>query len=170
MPMEALLFDTLTISAWVLAVLLILIGVAGAILPALPGTPLVLAGLVLMAWLGDFERVGAGTLAALGALTVLSILLDFIATAEGARRFGAGRGAILGATLGVVVGLFFGLPGLLLGPFVGAVIGHRLGEANLNASIRAGVGASVGVVVGTLAKVVISVVMVVWFALAWFIT
>ncbi len=165
--MEALLLDTLSISAWVLAVLLILIGIAGAILPALPGTPLVLAGLVLMAWLGDFERVGVGTLVALGALTILSLLLDFIATAEGARRFGAGRGAILGATLGVVVGLFFGLPGILLGPFIGAVIGHRLGEANLNASIRAGVGASLGVLVGTLAKVVISVVMVVWFALAW---
>lgn len=167
--MEPYLLETLRISAWVLAWLLVLIGLAGAILPALPGTPLILAGFVLMAWLNDFVNVGLGTLLWMGLLTVISVLLDFIATAEGARRFGASRGAILGATLGVLVGLFFGLPGLLLGPFIGAVIGHRLGETNLNASIRAGVGASVGVLVGTLAKVVISVVMVIWFAIAWWV-
>lgn len=152
---------------WIVAVLLVLVGLAGAILPALPGTPIVLAGLVMMAWLGDFSRVGAGTLLGLTALTVLSLLIDFIATAEGARRFGAGRGAILGATLGVLVGLFFGLPGLLLGPFVGAVLGHMAGKARVDDSIRAGVGASVGVLVGTLAKVVISVIMILWFALVW---
>jgi len=167
--MEAYLLEALRISAWLLAWLLVLIGLAGAILPALPGTPLILAGFVLMAWLNDFVNVGLGTLLWMGLLTVISVLLDFIATAEGARRFGASRGAILGATLGVLVGLFFGLPGLLLGPFIGAVIGHRLGEANFNASIRAGVGARVGVLVGTLAKVVISVVMVIWFAIAWWV-
>ncbi|MBY6205123.1 DUF456 domain-containing protein [Halomonas denitrificans] len=152
---------------WLVAVVLVLVGVAGAILPALPGTPLVLGGLVLMAWLDDFAHVGAGTLLWLTLLTILSILVDFIATAEGARRFGAGRGAILGATLGVLVGIFFGLPGLLLGPFVGAVLGHLAGRARVDDSLRAGVGASVGVLVGTLAKVVISVVMILWFALAW---
>ncbi len=166
--METFLLDTVIIAGWVLAVLLVIIGIAGSIMPALPGTPLVLAGLILMAWLGAFQRVGTGTLLWLGLLTIVSVLLDFIATAEGARRFGAGRAAILGATLGLVVGLFFGLPGILLGPFVGAAIGHMLGRANLNASIRAGVGASIGVLVGTMAKVVISAVMIVWFALAWF--
>jgi len=164
---EGLLIDLVQVSGWILAVLLVIVGVAGAILPALPGTPLILAGLLLMSWLDGFVHVGPGTLLWLGVLTALSLLLDFLATAEGARRFGAGRGAMLGATLGVVVGLFFGLPGLLLGPFVGAVIGHRLGEANFNDSVRAGVGASVGVLVGTLAKVVIGIAMIVWYALAW---
>lgn len=152
---------------WIIAVLLVVIGVAGAILPALPGTPIVLAGLVLMAWLGDFTAVGLGTLFWLTVLTVLSVLIDFIATAEGARRFGAGRGAILGATLGVLVGLFFGPLGLLLGPFIGAVLGHLAGRARVDDSIRAGVGASIGVLVGTIAKVVISLIMILWFALAW---
>ncbi|MFU8878116.1 MAG: DUF456 domain-containing protein, partial [Wenzhouxiangellaceae bacterium] len=151
--MESLLLEAALIAGWVLAVLLVIVGVAGSILPALPGTPLVLAGLVLMAWLGDFSRVGVGTLVWLGVLTVLSVLLDFIATAEGARRFGAGRAAILGATVGLVVGLFFGIPGIVLGPFAGAAIGHMLGRANLESSIRAGVGASIGVLVGTVAKV-----------------
>lgn len=159
--------DTLVVGAWVLAWLLLVIGLAGTLLPALPGTPIILAGLGLMAWLNEFARVGIGTLVGLAALTVFSVLIDFLATAEGARRFGAGRAAIIGATLGLVVGMFFGLPGLLLGPFIGAVIGHRLGKARLDASIRAGVGASVGVLVGTLAKVVSGVVMLLWFALAW---
>ena len=153
--------------AWFVAVVLVLVGLAGAILPALPGTPVVLAGLVMMAWLGDFEAVRPITLLWLTLLTLLSLVIDFLATAEGARRFGAGRGAILGATLGVLVGLFFGLPGLLLGPFVGAVLGHMAGRARLDDSLRAGVGASVGVLVGTVAKVVISVIMIAWFAIAW---
>lgn len=159
--------DTMVFLAWVLAWLLVLIGLAGSILPALPGTPIILAGLVLMAWLNDFVRVGMVTLAALTVLTVLSIIIDFLATAEGARRFGAGRAAILGATVGLLIGMFFGLLGLLLGPFIGAVLGHRLGEAEFDASIRAGVGASIGVLVGTAAKVVIGLVMLAWFAIAW---
>ena len=165
--MEGFAIDTLVVSAWVLAWLLVIIGLAGTLLPALPGTPVMLAGMALMAWLNDFMRIGYGTLLGLTALTLLAQFLDFIATAEGARRFGAGRGAILGATLGLLVGLFFGIPGMLLGPFLGAVIGHRLGEATLDDSVRAGVGASIGVLVGTVAKVVIGVAMLVWFALAW---
>jgi hypothetical protein len=165
--LDAYAIGSLVVAGWVLAWLLVVVGLAGSLLPALPGTPLILAGLVLMAWLNGFVRVGFGTLAGLTALTVLSIVIDFLATAEGARRFGAGRGAILGATIGLLVGLFFGLVGMLLGPFVGAVIGHRLGEAGFDASVRAGVGASLGVLVGTLAKVVIAVLMLIWFGLAW---
>ncbi|MDT8439305.1 MAG: DUF456 family protein [Wenzhouxiangellaceae bacterium] len=165
--MDGWILEALTASLWALGIVLMLVGLAGALLPALPGTPLILAGIVLLAWLNGFERIGPVTLLLFGLLSVLSLVIDFLATAEGARRFGAGRGAILGATLGLVVGLFFGLPGLLLGPFVGAVIGHRLGEANLADSMRAGVGASLGVIAGTLTKVVISIVMLVWFSLAW---
>jgi len=165
--LEGFAIDTLVVSAWVLAWLLVIVGLAGTLLPALPGTPIMLAGMALMAWLNDFARIGYGTLLGLTALTLLAQILDFIATAEGARRFGAGRGAILGATLGLLVGLFFGIPGMLLGPFIGAIVGHRLGEATLDESVRAGVGASIGVLVGTVAKVVIGVAMLVWFGLAW---
>jgi len=165
--MEGFAVGSLLVVAWTAAWLLVVVGLAGALLPALPGTPVILAGLVLMAWLDGFVRVSIPTLAGLAALVLLSVVIDFAATAEGARRFGAGRAAILGATLGLLVGLFFGLPGMLLGPFAGAVIGHRLGEAEMNASIRAGFGASIGVLVGTAAKVAISAVMLAWFALAW---
>jgi len=159
--------ETLFVLGWIIAMFLILVGLAGIILPALPGVPVILFGLVLMAWLNEFVRVGPWTLLGLGVLAVLSVLIDFLATAEGARRFGAGRHAILGATLGLLVGLFFGLPGIVFGPFVGAMLGHLASKANLDASMRAGVGATIGVVVGTVAKGVIAAIMLAWFAAAW---
>lgn len=165
--MEAFFQQSGHIIGWIVAVLFIIVGFAGAILPALPGIPLILVGLILIAWLDGFANVGAGVLIGLTLLTLLSIAVDFIATAEGARRFGAGRAAILGATIGLIVGIFFGPMGILLGPFVGAAVGHALGKANFNDSMRAGVGASIGVLVGTVAKILIGVIMVVWFALVW---
>lgn len=165
--MEGLIPELLKILGWILAVVLIVIGVAGTVLPALPGIPIMLLGLLLIAWMDGFVAVTLSTMLWLGVLALLSVVIDFLATAEGARRFGAGRMAILGATLGLFVGLFFGLPGLLFGPFLGAVAGHLLGKASLDQSVRAGVGASIGVVIGTVSKVVIAGLMLVWFTLAW---
>jgi len=165
--MEWLSWELLKIPGWIVAVLLVVVGLAGTILPALPGVPIILLGLLLIAWMNGFVAVSINTVLWLTLLAVLSVVIDFLATAEGARRFGAGRLAILGATVGLLVGLFFGLPGILFGPFVGAVAGHLLGKANLDESMRAGVGASVGVVSGTVAKVVIGVIMLVWFGAAW---
>jgi uncharacterized protein YqgC (DUF456 family) len=167
--MEWLSWELLLWPVWFIAGLLVVVGLAGTILPILPGVPMMLLGFVLMAWLDGFVHVGFGTLLGLTALTILAVLIDFIATAEGARRFGAGRLAILGATLGLLFGLFFGLLGILLGPFIGAVLGHMAGKAGVDASLRAGVGASIGVVVGTVAGAAIGAVMLVWFLLAWFI-
>ena len=165
--MEAFFQQSGVIIGWIVAILFIIVGFAGAILPALPGIPMILVGLILIAWLDGFVYVGSGVIIGLTLLTLLSIAVDFIATAEGARRFGAGRAAILGATVGLVVGIFFGPLGILLGPFVGAAVGHALGKANFEESMRAGVGASIGVLVGTVAKVVIGVIMVVWFTVVW---
>ena len=93
---------------YVLAVLLVLVGIAGTILPALPGLPLVFAGMLLAAWAGDFQQVGVPMLVVLGLLTVFSLAVDFWATALGAKRVGASRLAIVGAMVGTVAGLFFG--------------------------------------------------------------
>lgn len=165
--MEWLSWELLTIPGWVLAVLLILIGLAGTVLPALPGVPIILLGLLLIAWMDGFTAVSGHTMIWLSVLALLSVVIDFLATAEGARRFGAGRLAILGASLGLLVGLFFGLAGILFGPFLGAVAGHLIGKANLDDSMRAGVGASIGVVIGTASKLLIGAIMLVWFVLAW---
>lgn len=152
---------------WILAVALVLVGLAGALLPAIPGALLVFAGLVLAAWADGFAHVGGVTIALLALLTASTYALDFVAGALGARRFGASRRAMIGASMGALVGLFFGIWGIILGPFAGAVAGELTVRRDLRGAGRAGIGAWVGVVAGTLGKVVIVLIMICIFALAY---
>lgn len=151
---------------WLLAALLIAAGFAGLILPAVPGIPLVFAGLVLLAWAEGFAYVGGLTLGVLGVLALLSYGVDFLAAALGAKKFGASPRAVTGAALGAVGGLFFGLPGIVLGPFVGAVIGEFSGRATAREATRAGVGATLGLLFGALLKVALAFTMLGVFVLA----
>lgn len=156
----------MTIALFVLAALLILIGLAGVVLPALPGVPLMFAGMLLAAWADGFRHVGALTLTVLGLLAVLALLVDFAAGALGAKRVGASGRALLGAALGTVVGLFFGIPGLLLGPFVGALLGELLAGSSMLRAANVGAGTWLGLLLGTLVKLALSFAMLGVFALA----
>lgn len=156
-PMETTMTDA--ILYWILAVILILAGLAGLVLPALPGPPLLFAGFLLAAWIDHFAYVGTGTLIALGIMAALMYAIDLAATAFGAKRFGASRRAAWGAAIGALLGLFFGLPGVLLGPFVGALVGEFTLHGNLRAAGRAGIGASVGLAIGAAAKLALGVAM-----------
>lgn len=144
---------SLQILLWLLAALLIGLGFAGLILPVVPGIPLVFAGLVLLAWAENFVYVGWLTLTLLGVLTLLSYGIDFLASALGAKKFGASPRAVAGAAVGALGGLFFGLPGIVLGPFVGAVIGEFSRQGSLRAATQAGVGATLGLLFGALMKI-----------------
>jgi uncharacterized protein YqgC (DUF456 family) len=159
---------TTLILLWLLAAVLIVAGVAGLVLPAIPGAPLLFAGLLVAAWAEDFAYVGSGTLIALGVLAVFTYLLDFIASALGARRFGASTRAIVGATLGAVVGIFFGIPGIVLGPFIGAVIGELSVRRDLRGATRAGIGAFIGLVLATAGKLALGFTMIGLFLLVRF--
>lgn len=154
---------------WLLAMLLVLVGVAGSILPALPGVPLVFAGLLLAAWIDGFEKVGWLPLVLLGLMTVLSFVIDFAASALGAKRVGATPLAIAGAAIGAVGGIFFGLPGLILGPFAGAVIGELVSHGKVEQATRAGVATWMGLLFGTLAKLALVFSMLGLFAAAYLI-
>ena len=154
---------------WILAVLLVGAGVAGTVLPFLPGVPLVFAGLLLAAWAGGFQAVGWPVLAVLGVLTVLSFIVEALASSLGARRAGPRRLAVMGAALGILVGVFFGLPGLLLGPFVGAALGQLLARGDVVDAGRVGAGAWIGFLVGSAAKLGLALLMVMIFAVAWFV-
>lgn len=149
-----------TVLLWLLAGVLMLVGLAGTLLPLLPGIPLMMAGMVIAAWAGDFRHIGWVTLVILGVLTVLSIVVDLAAAALGTRRVGASRRAVAGAALGTLVGVFFGLPGLLLGPFVGAVAGELAARGDTDVALRAGAGAWLGFLVGTVAKLAVAFAMV----------
>jgi len=155
---------------YVLAALLVVIGIAGSILPALPGLPLVFGGLLLAAWTGDFQQVGWMTLSVLLVLTLLAMAIDLIASLLGTQRVGASGLAVLGAAIGTVLGLFFGLIGLLLGPFVGALLGELIAGRGLQQAARAGIGAWIGFVVGTLAKLALAFSMLGVFTLSWLIS
>ena len=144
----------------IIAGLLTAAGLAGLVLPAIPGAPLLFAGLLLAAWAEHFAYVGVKTLAVLGVLAVLTYGVDFWATMFGAKRFGASRRAVVGALLGVVVGIFLGLPGVLFGPFIGAVIGELSARRNLQQATRAGIGATIGLVLGAALKIALALSMI----------
>jgi uncharacterized protein YqgC (DUF456 family) len=157
----------LDILLWILSALLVGVGMAGTVLPMLPGVPLVFAGLLLAAWIGGFQQVGWPVLLVLGVLTMLSLAIDAAAASLGAKRVGASRAAVLGAALGALAGVFFGLAGLLVGPFAGAALGQFLVRGDVADAGRAGFGAWIGFLIGSLAKLALAAMMLVIFAVAW---
>jgi len=152
---------------YVVAAILVAIGIAGTILPALPGLPLVFGGMLLAAWAGGFELVGVPMLVLLGVLTLLSLVVDFWATALGAKRVGASGKAVAGAVIGTFVGIFFGPLGLLGGPFAGALAGELLHGRDVGQATRVGFGTWLGVVFGTVLKLALAFTMLGLFLLAW---
>lgn len=157
----------LQIILYAVAAILVLVGLAGTILPALPGLPLVFAGMVLGAWAGDFEYIGIPVLVVLGVLTLFSLMIDFWATALGARRVGASGKAVAGAVIGTFAGLFFGIVGLFAGPFLGALAGELLHGREVVKATRVGFGTWLGIVFGTVLKLALAFTMVGLFVLAW---
>ena len=166
---------------WTLALLLVLVGIAGTVLPALPGTVLVFAGLFVGAWIDGFVRVGTGSMIAIGVLATLAWATDFVASLLGAQRVGASRWALLGAALGTVVGLFMGLVGVLFMPFVGAVAGELWalrrappalpaagvpGRSGTAQALRVGTATWVGMLIGTAVKLALTFMMVGVFVVA----
>ncbi|MDG1463078.1 MAG: DUF456 domain-containing protein [Gammaproteobacteria bacterium] len=141
------------------AVFLICFGMAGLVLPVLPGAPMLFAGLVLAAWAENFAYVGNWTIAVLAILALLTYAVDLIGGALGARRYGASGRSIIGATIGAIVGIFFGIPGVLLGPFIGAVLGELTVNREIAAVSRAGWGATIGLLLGTAVKLALAFTM-----------
>ena len=149
----------MSILLWIAGAVLVAVGLVGMILPALPGTVLIVAGLVLAAWADNFSRVGVGTLVLIGAIGVASYGVDFVAAALGTRRLGASARAMTGAALGTIAGLFLGLPGLIFGPFVGAFLGELSAHRDIARAGKAGVAAWIGFAIGTAVKVGVAFLM-----------
>ena len=152
---------------WVLSLILVGVGMAGVLVPGLPGTPLVFGGLLLAAWADGFQNVGVGTIVILAVVTILAFGVDFVSASLGAKRAGASREALIGAALGTMIGVFFGFVGIVLGPFVGAVIGEFLARRNLQQAGRAGAATWIGFILGIGVKLVLAFTMVGIFVLAY---
>ncbi|HEX2768990.1 MAG TPA: DUF456 domain-containing protein [Geobacteraceae bacterium] len=153
---------------WIVVGILTVTGLAGMMLPFLPGAPVLFLGLLCAAWAEDFHYIGLWTLLLLGCMAALTYLVEFVASILGAKSFGGSSRAMIGAALGGVVGLFFGIPGILLGPFAGAILGELSLQRSLNQASRAGFGTVVGMAVGMAGKLAIGIAMVGLFLLVRF--
>src|SRR2546430_15163717 len=127
-------------------------GVAGSVLPGIPSTPLVM--LVAVGHRLYFGAAGPSTLVLLilGALTALSLVMDYLASSFGAKKLGATWRGVLGAVAGGLIGLFFHIPGIVLGPFLGALFFEMMGGREWKEAARAGLGAVLGLFAGALGK------------------
>jgi uncharacterized protein YqgC (DUF456 family) len=139
-------------------VVLIVVGLAGLVLPMLPGMPLVFLGAVAVAAADGFTRVGYVSLAIMALLAIVGSVLDHVAGVLGAKRGGASRWGMAGAVIGLVVGLPFGLPGLVLGPALGAAVLEFARDRELQRAARASTGVFIGFVFGTVVKYAIACV------------
>jgi uncharacterized protein YqgC (DUF456 family) len=120
----------------------------------------VFAGMLLAAWIEDFQRIGWVTLTILGALTLLVFVIDIVAASVGAKRVGASKLAVTGATVGAIIGLFFGIAGLLIAPFIGAFLGELMARGQLEPAARVGFATWLGMAIGAVAKIAIVFAMV----------
>jgi uncharacterized protein YqgC (DUF456 family) len=141
------------------AMIVMLIGLAGSILPGLPSTPI-----VLLAAVGHrlyFKDTGPGNLVLvlLAGLLLLSLVMDYLATMYGAKKMGATNRGVVGAMLGALIGLFFNLPGLIVGPFIGAFAFELAGGRETRDAAKAGAGATLGLFAGALGKLACCVAM-----------
>lgn len=152
---------------WTLAIVLMLVGLVGTVLPVLPGTALVFAGVWLGAWIDGYERVGVYTVVVLGVMAALAWALDYVAALMGAKRVGASPQALVGAAIGTVAGLLAGFVGVLFMPFVGAAAGEYLARRDEQRAMQVGLATGLGLLLGMVAKVAIAFAMVGVFVVAW---
>jgi uncharacterized protein YqgC (DUF456 family) len=157
---------TMNAALWVVAIAMIVVGVAGTVLPALPGLVLVFGGIVLAAWIDDFARISPWTVGGLAVLMLLGVAADYVAAALGAKKAGASRLAVVGAAIGTVAGIFTGFVGLVFMPLVGAALGELIAQKDVWRAGKVGIATWLGLLVGTALKVAIVFTMVGVFVIA----
>ena len=156
----------MSVMLWIAAIALIAVGVAGTILPAIPGVTLVFAGMLLAAWIDNFARIPVWLVVVFAVLTALTWAVDYFAAAAGARKAGASKLAVAGAFIGTLAGIFTGLWGLLFMPLVGAAVGEFVAQRDLRRAGTVGIATWLGLLVGTAVKVAIVFAMVGAFVVA----
>ena len=149
----------LTYGLYLVAFLLILCGLAGTVIPALPGIPMIFAGAWLIGYVEDFQYFGMWTLVALGVLTVISLVIDWVSQTLGAERAGATKMGLTGAFIGTILGIPFGLIGIFLFPVIGAFIGEMIGHRDMRLATKVSWATWVGMMAGIALKVAIAFIM-----------
>ena len=151
------------VTGFVLALLAMRVGLLGAVVPGVPGPPLIFAAALGHRLALGEHGVAWWVLAVLAVLAIFSVGLDFLATSYGAKKMGATWRGAVGAALGAMVGLFWAPPGLILGPLLGAMLLEMLAGREWREAAKAGVGAVLGLLAGTVGKVACSMAMIGFF-------
>jgi hypothetical protein len=150
----------MTEALWILAVILVIVGLVGTLLPVLPGVPLIFVGVLVAAWAENFQRITGWTIAVLAVLAVVGVAIDYVAASMSARRAGASRAGVIGAALGTVAGIVTGLWGLLFMPLVGAAIGEFIAHRDALRAGKVGAATWMGLLVGTAVKLAVAFTMI----------
>ena len=151
-------------TAVVITIIVILLGIAGTIVPFIPGVPLVFIAITTYGWYEGFHTITAKYIAVMATLTILSLLVDYLASTLGAKYFGSSKYGIYGALIGTVLGLFIFPPaGLLVGPWVGAIAGEMIAGKDFTNAFRTGIGAIVGLFSGIVFSLILAIIMLISF-------
>ncbi|HEX4885881.1 MAG TPA: DUF456 family protein [Casimicrobiaceae bacterium] len=151
---------------WIAAVAMIVVGVVGTVLPALPGVVLIFGGIALAAWIDGFQRISVWSVGAAAVLTAIAFVVDYVAAVLGAKKAGASKLAVVGAAVGTIAGVFTGFVGLLFLPLVGAAIGEFIDDRDMLRAGRVGFATWLGLLIGTAVKIAIAFTLVGMFVAA----
>jgi len=140
-----------------LAIILILLGLLGCILPVIPGPPLSFFGILILHFT-DFTSYTTNFLLIVAFFALLATVLDYVVPILGTKKFGGTKAGMWGATIGMIIGMIFlGPLGLIFGPLIGAIVGESLKGANNRDAFRSGLGAFIGFLLGVGLKLAVSI-------------
>ena len=139
-----------------LALLLGIIGVLGAVIPALPGPPVSYVGLLLLLLCPSVE-ISAGLLVTTGVIMLVITVVDYILPVWFTQISGGSKESVRGSLAGMILGLFFLPIGIIIGPFFGAFIGEYIAQKRSGKAMKVAMVSLLGFVVTTLLKLVYSV-------------
>jgi uncharacterized protein YqgC (DUF456 family) len=157
-------FDWACIGTWALTVTLLGFGLAGSILPLIPGPLIIFVACLAHSLIRAQSAMSWWGLAIELLLLVAAYVTDFASGAVGTKFFGGSKWAIWGVFVGGLIGMFFSLPGIILGPIIGAFAFELLFDRKrVRAAAKSTWGTVVGTGLGYIARLIIAVAMVIWF-------
>ena len=146
----------------ILGSVLMIAGLAGCVLPFLPGPPLCYAGLLIQQF-QETPPYSTNFLVIWAILAVVVTGLDYVIPIYGTRKYGGTKYGMWGCAIGLIVGIWLGPLGIILGPFVGAFIAELIANSNSEQALKAAWGSFVGFLLGTLLKLIACFVMIWYF-------
>ena len=152
------------VCCFVLASVLLILGLVGCFISILPGPILSYCGLLCL--IPTDRSLSTTALVLLGALTIAVTVADFVIPSIGAKKFNCSSYGTWGCVLGTIVGAFFFPIGIILGPFAGAFLGEFIAKKDFVTALRSGIGASLGLLAGTLLKVCFCLYIMIVFVMA----